>query len=882
MLSNKNSMILLREDTSDIKTENASMSTLFKSPFVAHCRAIITQWQHTPYSGAATLSGGTVLATLCIWIFDHTVVTLPNPGLIYLPLVAMLAYHWGAIHAIIAALLQLFCVYLFFLAPRGALKIPTVQDVVQLLILAGATGFVLALVQLARERRAAAEHETERIAALHSVGAALSSELNEERLLNLIARTARDLTGASIAAFTLRPTDELGQLLGPSEGDRFHLAAVVGVTPEQEEMLRRMPLGGKGLLAPIFRQGVPVRIPDILAISQTNFEKVHKQLMNAKSRSTHLPRSHPGMRSFLGAPLLNREREVCGGLLLGHDEPDHFMLEDEALLVGLSAQASIALENARLYRVEQLHAQELNATFESIADGVILADAEGQILRENGAAHRLRKQLENTAEGKQALEALLYAPVRNALNDAGEPDIAVSVTDETQETREYIVNVAPLRLPTTLVTRLLSREKSRSYDPESASGAVIVWHDVTEVRRLLKERAIHAETEARRALLQLILNELPSSVYLVHGPEARLVLANRAAATLWGAVWPTHQPMCEFLCENNIRISSVDGGEQPLPQLATLRAVQQGEAVYYHQESIRHADGTTLPVLVNAVPLQMKHFKLLPLSDMNEADDGSELAALVVHQDVTALKEAERLKDEFIGIAAHELRTPVAVLKGYAQMLIRQTARGNGPELADWQMEALQNIDQATVRLVALTEDLLDVTRLQAGRLHLSNEPCDLVALVRRVVTRLQMTTEKHTLSLHTDLPYLIVEADVQRLEQVLTNIITNAVKYSPQGGPVDITIEGGCEKKMAQISVRDYGIGIPQEQQPRIFGRFVRAENASMYGITGTGLGLYLCRELIERLGGHIWFESLENKGSTFFLTLSLSDPAETCAVEE
>src|SRR6185437_16542631 len=112
--------------------------------------------------------------------------------------------------------------------------------------------------------------------------------------------------------------------------------------------------------------------------------------------------------------------------------------------------------------------------------------------------------------------------------------------------------------------------------------------------------------------------------------------------------------------------------------------------------------------------------------------------------------EAERLKDEFIGIAAHELRTPVAVLKGYAQMLIRQTARGNGPELADWQMEALQNIDQATVRLVALTEDLLDVTRLQAGRLHLLCEPGDLIALVRRVVTRLQMTTEQHTLSLHT------------------------------------------------------------------------------------------------------------------------------------
>ena len=734
------------------------------------------------------------------------------------------------------------------------------------------------------------QHVTaERYAALSRVGTALMSELDEARLLHMIADTACELTGASFAAFTLRPVDKEGQPLVASEGNLFHLAAVVGVTKEQEENFRRMPLGGEGLLAPIFHQGVPVLVPDALklipgadeaknhdlhdAAREAAFAYAHGHLPAEGLRSMGIPRGHPVVRSFLGAPLLDRAGQVRGGLLLGHTEPGKFTKEDENLLVGLAAQASVAVENARLYRATQMRAQELNAIFESISDGVTLVDSQGKILRENGTARHLREMLKKSPDGESAIEALLRVPARCALNGEVAPGSTVTMVDEHNEGREYTVNATPLRVPHSQSGPLSPKADVQASTSDVISGAVVVWHDVTEARRLLIERRFHAETVASRALLQTVLDELPSSDYLVRGRDARLVLANHAAAKIWGAAWPLGQPMAAFLKENGIRIYSTEGHNLAPEHLATLRAVQHGETVRHHQEVIRHSDGTTLPVLVNAVALKARDLNVAPSDLVTDSHDESEPAAIMVHQDVTALKETERLKDEFVAIAAHELRNPLAILKGFSQTLIVQTARGKGPELADWQIEALQSIDQSTLRLVELIDDLLDVTRLQAGRLELHLELTNLVALTQRVMSRVQVTTEMHTISLHTSLEHLVVYIDPQRIEQVLSNILGNAIKYSPEGGAIDITISVNGEENSAVISISDHGIGIPINQQAHVFGRFIRAENARAYGIGGTGLGLYLSRELVERHSGRIWFESTEGQGSTFYIVLPIHE---------
>jgi PAS domain S-box-containing protein len=432
------------------------------------------------------------------------------------------------------------------------------------------------------------------------------------------------------------------------------------------------------------------------------------------------------------------------------------------------------------------------------------------------------------------------------------------------------------------------------------SAVLEINRDITERRRLEEAEAMtQASTLARLTFLQQLVDALPNGVYVVHGQDARLVLANRAAASAFRAIWQPEQPMREFLEAHGLLLTDAQGRPLAPDSWATLRALWHGETTLQLQETIQRPEGDGLPVLVNAVPLAFSYWRSLdPLGDdagahgvsaspATDPADGAhdEPLALVIQQDVHVLKEMEYIKDEFIGLAAHELRTPVAALKGAVETLLLQTRQGRGAELADWQREMLQEIDLATDRLTNLTDDLLDVTRLQAGQLQLHPMPTDLVALTRRVTERIQRTAPQRRLDFappasESDAPSdpVIATVDSARIEQVLDNLITNAIKYSPGGGAVQITLTrrgGGAgepDGASVELSVRDEGMGIPARQQSLIFGRFMRADNARHAGIHGTGLGLYISRGVIEQLGGRLWFESEEGKGATFFVSLPLT----------
>lgn len=457
------------------------------------------------------------------------------------------------------------------------------------------------------------------------------------------------------------------------------------------------------------------------------------------------------------------------------------------------------------------------------------------------------------------------------------------------------------------------------------SAVLEINRDVTERRRLEEEEAAtQANTLVQLSFLQQLLDALPNGVYVVHGRDARLVLANRAATSAWGAVWRREQPMQEFLNQHRILLTDAQGQPIVIEQWATIRALRHGDTTLQLQETIHRFQGDALPILVNAVPLTFSYWQSLGI--VSEHDDESatgefsradtwasgEPLALVIQQNVRILKEAEYMKDEFIGLAAHELRTPVAVLKGAIGTLLLQTRQGHGSSLADWQLEMLQDIDLASDRLTSLTDDLLDVTRLQAGQLLLHLAPTDLMALIRRVVGRILSAAPGHEAIIHPMLrgkhrkkaaddaeisEEVIVTIDVRRIEQVLTNLLINAIKYSPAGGSVHISLallgvdstytqalsearsidRNRSNYKFVEIQVRDHGIGIPASQQNLIFGRFMRADNARQAGISGTGLGLYISRGLVEQHGGQIWFESQEGKGTTFHMTLPLQPIQDT-----
>lgn len=248
-----------------------------------------------------------------------------------------------------------------------------------------------------------------------------------------------------------------------------------------------------------------------------------------------------------------------------------------------------------------------------------------------------------------------------------------------------------------------------------------------------------------------------------------------------------------------------------------------------------------------------------------EAGPGERLGIIAIIRDVTTLRELEQAKNDFVSTVSHELRTPLTSIKAYTATLRRQDVSFD----EETRQQFLKVIEEETDRLTRLISDLLDMSRIESGRLELKKREFDMVKLAEIVVEKLRSQSARHTLVLSTQCDSAKVHADPDKIEQVLVNLLDNAIKYSPQGG--EVRLEIGTHRHLVRCSVTDFGVGIPPEHLPHIFEKFHRVDNRSTREVYGTGLGLYVSKNIVEAHGGNIWVQSEPGKGSTFYFTLPL-----------
>ncbi|HVA24873.1 MAG TPA: ATP-binding protein, partial [Chloroflexota bacterium] len=398
------------------------------------------------------------------------------------------------------------------------------------------------------------------------------------------------------------------------------------------------------------------------------------------------------------------------------------------------------------------------------------------------------------------------------------------------------------------VVSLLMSDSGRRLQQEDVDVALDLGRRAglaIEIARLYSQR------EIERDRLRQILDQLPEAI-LVVDEAGNLIASNDAADVMSGPFEPGQSPMTS----PHFQLAGLDGTLLDADDRPLRRALS-GEVIHGLQALlIRSGRDDRLPVMVSAAPMR---------------DQASCIVgAMAMVQDITDLKDLEQQREAFLAAAAHDLKTPLTSVQGLAQLLRRELAKGAPPRV-DRVQATLESIESGTKKMAGLIDELLDVPRLESsGRLALDRQDTDLLALARQVAREQQATTRRHRLIVSSAQATVIGRWDRSRLERAIANLVANAIKYTPQGGDVQLEVatETANGEEHALLRVSDTGIGIPAQDLDRVFERFERGANVTAE-MPGNGVGLAYVRQVILQHGGTVSVQSTPGQGSVFAIRL-------------
>ena len=394
---------------------------------------------------------------------------------------------------------------------------------------------------------------------------------------------------------------------------------------------------------------------------------------------------------------------------------------------------------------------------------------------------------------------------------------------------------------------LLGDPGIRTYAPEELDLARLMAHQVS----LILENAMLVSTaDLERVVARAVLDSMADGVYTLDW-EKRITSFNPAAEQItgWTAEQAVGRTCSEVFQAKYCEAAGMEGHtcQENCPLLRLLANQRLMESGLTVEGTIKNRAGES---------------RYVSSTYSVVVDRGDLLGAVVIFRDITAKKAIEQMKSDYAAALSHDLKTPLTAMKGYAITLLR-----HGEKLDEaTRHEALEVINSEIDRVTRMFDNLLHQARYEAGQHTVHLEAVPLEPAVRRVVSLHQVGSRKHQLA-YTVEPGLEVRADRDQLDQVLNNLVSNAIKYSPQGGEVKISTE--VESSYAIIWVEDSGPGIPKDKQTSVFERFRRLEERKHWRVQGSGLGLYITKTLVDQMGGQVGLESEEGQGCRFWVRL-------------